>query len=89
MFSFYSLPSTATKSTPVTLINAAYLFYYATTATPSTSNLGDGSTACPVTNWKEESVEERAILKQRLLVLMSEALVLAAQVCIRSAASFS
>lgn len=79
MFSYYSLPSTAMKTTPPSLINAAYLFYYATTSCPSCSNLGDGSVATPVTNWKDESPEERAILKHRLLILISEALVLASQ----------
>ena len=79
MFSYYSLPSTAMKTTPPSLINAAYLFYYATTSCPSCANLGDGSVATPVTNWKDETTEERATLKHRLLILICEALVLASQ----------
>lgn len=80
MFSFYSLPSTAMKTTPYSTINAAYLFYYATTSCPSCANLGDGSIAVPVTPWQAETPEERAVLKHRLLILVSEALVLASQV---------
>jgi hypothetical protein len=80
LFAFYSLPSTATKVTPKTLINAAYLFYYATTACPSCANLGDGSKATPVTNWKDETEEERAVLKERLKLLVGDALTLAAKV---------
>lgn len=78
-FSFYSLPSTAMKAKPSTLVNAAYLFYYASTATPSTANLGDGSVATPVVNWKDETEEQRAALKERLNVLMTDALVLVNQ----------
>lgn len=76
-FSFYSLPSTAVKVKPLTHIKAAYLFYYATTACPSCSDLGDGSIATPVSNWKEETEEERAVLKARLNALIGDALVLA------------
>ncbi|KAK4053683.1 glycylpeptide N-tetradecanoyltransferase [Microbotryomycetes sp. JL201] len=77
VFSFYSLPSTATKMTPKTVINAAYLFYYATDQTPSTSDLGDGSVATPITNWQEETTEQRQALKDRLALLINDALVLA------------
>lgn len=80
MFSFYSLPSTAVKVKPLTHINAAYLFYYATTACPSCSDLGDGSVATPITNWKDETEAERLVLKERLLLVIGEALVLAAKV---------
>jgi glycylpeptide N-tetradecanoyltransferase len=80
MFSFYSLPSTAVKVKPLTHINAAYLFYYATTACPSCSDLGDGSVATPITNWKDETDAERAVLKERLGIVIGEALVLAAKV---------
>ncbi|GAA5878437.1 hypothetical protein JCM1840_002586 [Sporobolomyces johnsonii] len=75
LFSFYALPSTAVKSTPRTNVNAAYLFYYATTACPSCADLGDGSTATPVTNWKDETSEEREVLKARLNKLIGDALV--------------
>ncbi|KAM0792167.1 hypothetical protein ACM66B_004864 [Microbotryomycetes sp. NB124-2] len=77
VFSFYSLPSTATKMTPKTVINAAYLFYYATDQTPSTNDLGDGSVATPVTNWQDETAEQRQVLKERLTLLINDALVLA------------
>lgn len=80
LFSFYSLPSTATKVQPKTLINAAYLFYYATTACPSCADLGDGSVAVPVTNWAEELPEQRQALKDRLNLLIGDALVLAQKV---------
>ncbi|GAA6004791.1 hypothetical protein JCM10207_001015 [Rhodosporidiobolus poonsookiae] len=79
LFSFYSLPSTAVKhSTPTSKVNvnAAYLFYYATTAAPSCADLGDGSTAVPVTNWKDESDEERQVLAERLKALGNDALVI-------------
>ncbi|GAA5822610.1 hypothetical protein JCM11251_004315 [Rhodosporidiobolus azoricus] len=80
VFSFYSLPSTAIKHSPPgqpkTNVNAAYLFYYATTAAPSCSDLGDGSTAVAVKNWKDETPEERKVLGDRLKLLVGDALVL-------------
>ncbi|KAI5479326.1 glycylpeptide N-tetradecanoyltransferase [Pseudohyphozyma bogoriensis] len=79
MFSFYTLPSTAVKVKPHTVINAAYLYYYATTATPSTNNLGDGSVATPVTHWQSETPEERKVLKDRLVTLIGDATILAHQ----------
>ncbi|GAA5861642.1 hypothetical protein JCM8547_000692 [Rhodosporidiobolus lusitaniae] len=80
LFSFYSLPSTAIKHSPPTTssktnVNAAYLYYYASTAAPSCADLGDGSTATPVKNWKDESEEERERLAERLKGLMGDALV--------------
>ncbi|GAA5933143.1 glycylpeptide N-tetradecanoyltransferase NMT1 [Sporobolomyces koalae] len=75
LFSLYSLPSTAVKSKPLQAVNAAYLFYYASDATPSTSDLGDGSTATKVVNWKEESPEQRAELKKRLNALIHDAMI--------------
>ncbi|BGO97503.1 Glycylpeptide N-tetradecanoyltransferase [Rhodotorula toruloides] len=75
LFCFYSLPSTALKATPPTNVNAAYLFYYATTAAPSCADLGDGSVAVPVKNWKDETPEERKVLGDRLKALMGDALV--------------
>lgn len=80
LFSFYSLPSTATKVTPKTLINAAYLFYYASTSCPSCSDLGDGSVATPVTNWRDETEEERKVLKERLTALIGDALSITSKV---------
>ncbi|GAA6063044.1 hypothetical protein JCM10212_001107 [Sporobolomyces blumeae] len=77
LFSMYSLPSTAVKSSPVQAVNAAYLFYYATSVTPSTSDLGDGSVATKVVNWKEESEQERLQLKDRLNVLIGDAMIVA------------
>ncbi|ORY78456.1 Myristoyl-CoA:protein N-myristoyltransferase, N-terminal domain-domain-containing protein [Leucosporidium creatinivorum] len=76
VFSFYSLPSTAVKATPKTAINAAYLFYYATTACPSCADLGDGSVATPVVNWKDETAEQREVLGKRLRELVGDALIL-------------
>ncbi|GAA5888023.1 hypothetical protein JCM16303_000183 [Sporobolomyces ruberrimus] len=75
LFSLYSLPSTAVKSSPLQTVNAAYLFYYATDCTPSTSDLGDGSTATKVVNWKDESEEEKAQLKKRLNTLVGDAMI--------------
>lgn len=80
MFSFYSLPSTAVKVKPPTLINAAYLFYYATTACPSCADLGDGSVATPIVAWKEETPEQREALKERLKVVVTDAMILAQKV---------
>lgn len=80
VFSFYALPSTALKSQPISNVNAAYLYYYATTAAPSCADLGDGSVAVPVTNWKDETPGERKALGDRLKVLMADALVIAARV---------
>lgn len=77
VFSFYSLPSTAVKEKPLTRVNAAYLFYYATTACPSCADLGDGSIATPVTPWKEETDQDKKVLKERLTLLVGEALILA------------
>ncbi|POY74347.1 GNAT family acetyltransferase [Rhodotorula taiwanensis] len=79
VFSFYALPSTALKSQPISNVNAAYLYYYATTAAPSCADLGDGSVAVPVTNWKDETPGERKALGDRLKVLMADALVIAAR----------
>lgn len=79
VFSFYALPSTALKSQPLTNVNAAYLYYYATTAAPSCADLGDGSVAVPVKNWKDETASERAALGERLKLLMADALVVVAK----------
>ncbi|KAK4048716.1 glycylpeptide N-tetradecanoyltransferase [Microbotryomycetes sp. JL221] len=76
LFSFYSLPSTATKMSMKTNINAAYLFYYATDQTPSTNDLGDGSIATPVVHWQSETPEQRQVLKERLNALIGDALVI-------------
>jgi glycylpeptide N-tetradecanoyltransferase len=80
VFSFYSLPSTAVKASPKTAINAAYLFYYATTACPSCADLGDGSVATPVVNWKDENAEQREVLGKRLQELVGDALILCQKV---------
>lgn len=80
MFSFYTLPSTAVKIKPHTLINAAYLYYYATTACPSCADLGDGSVATPIVNWRDETPDQREVLKTRLQDLIGDAMVIAQQV---------
>lgn len=80
MFSFYSLPSTAVKVKPLTYINAAYLFYYASTSCPACSDLGDGSVSKPITNWKDETPEERLVLKERLKLVVGDALIVAHKV---------
>ncbi|GAA5990097.1 hypothetical protein JCM11641_007066 [Rhodosporidiobolus odoratus] len=81
LFSLYSLPSTAVKHSPTpqqkTNVNAAYLYYYATSAAPSCSDLGDGSTATLVKNWKDETKEERVRVAESLKGLMGDALVVA------------
>ncbi|KAK4693083.1 glycylpeptide N-tetradecanoyltransferase, partial [Phenoliferia sp. Uapishka_3] len=79
MFSFYFLPSTAVKAKTPTLINAAYLYYYATTACPSCADLGDGSVATPVVNWRDETPEQRVVLKERLMELIGDAMIIAQQ----------
>ncbi|GAA6021320.1 hypothetical protein JCM8202_003568 [Rhodotorula sphaerocarpa] len=79
VFSFYSLPSTALKSQPLSNVNAAYLYYYGTTAAPSCADLGDGSVAVPVKNWKDETPSERQVLGERLKALMADALVVVAK----------
>lgn len=80
MFSFYFLPSTAVKMKPHTSINAAYLYYYATTACPSCADLGDGSVATPVVNWKDETESQREALKARLNLVIGDAMIIASQV---------
>ncbi|GJN88755.1 hypothetical protein Rhopal_001723-T1 [Rhodotorula paludigena] len=79
VFGFYSLPSTALKAATPTNVEAAYLWYYATTAAPSCADLGDGSVAVPVKNWQDESPDERQVLGDRLKALMADALVLVAR----------
>ncbi|BGP45991.1 glycylpeptide N-tetradecanoyltransferase [Rhodotorula kratochvilovae] len=76
VFGFYHLPSTAIKASPPARIEAAYLYYYATTAAPSCADLGDGSVAVPVQNWKDESPEERKVLADRLKALVGDAMTL-------------
>lgn len=82
--SFYHLPSTAMNSTPHQTIDAAYLFYYATTSVPSCSNLFTSEESEDQTNqlekepnWTEESAEDRLVLKKRLITLIGDALIMA------------
>ncbi|KAA1106386.1 glycylpeptide N-tetradecanoyltransferase [Puccinia graminis f. sp. tritici] len=91
LVSFYHLPSTAMKCTPHQTIDAAYLFYYATTAAPSCAHLGQPAQAqeepsqVVVTepteqpNWSGETPEARQILKKRLISLIGDALTMAQQ----------
>lgn len=65
---------------PLTYINAAYLFYYASTSCPACSDLGDGSVSKPITNWKDETPEERLVLKERLKLVVGDALIVAHKV---------
>lgn len=98
--SFYHLPSTAMKLTPHQIIDAAYLFYYATTSVPSCADLPKPGESNPANdpgtpanqisvdrepNWTQESPEDRAILKTRLIALIGDALVMAQKVCPRIA----
>ncbi|KPV75833.1 uncharacterized protein RHOBADRAFT_35600, partial [Rhodotorula graminis WP1] len=76
VFSFYHLPSTAIQASPPARVEAAYLYFYATTAAPSCADLGDGSVAVPVRNWKDETEDERKVLGDRLKALMGDALTL-------------
>ena len=80
VFSFYHLPSTAIQASPPARVEAAYLYFYATTAAPSCADLGDGSVAVPVRNWKDETEEERKVLGDRLKALMGDALTLVSRV---------
>lgn len=83
-FCFYSLPSTAIKITPNQTIDAAYLFYYATSECPTCSALlpngsaSQGSSTVPT--WDKENEKERAALKKRLNLLMADMLVMANRV---------
>ena len=67
--------------TPRTVINAAYLYYYATTAAPACADLGDGSTVKEgAKKWTEETKEEREVLAQRLKELVGGALTMCQKV---------
>ena len=76
----YSLPSTAIQVSPQQVVDAAYLFYYATSDCPTCKALlpgGSNESTSQVIGWDKESAEERSKLKTRLNSLMSDALVLA------------
>lgn len=84
--SFYHLPSTAMKCDPPQTIDAAYLFYYATTAAPSCAYLNqpldESEGSRPTTlfeppSWSRETAEERLCLKKRLISLIGDALTVA------------
>jgi glycylpeptide N-tetradecanoyltransferase len=82
-FSFYTLPSTALRSNPQQTINAAYLFYMASAACPNCSALlpAASSQGPPsATSWDKETSEDRKKLKDRLNLLVQDALILAARV---------
>ncbi|KNZ53268.1 glycylpeptide N-tetradecanoyltransferase, partial [Puccinia sorghi] len=91
MVSFYHLPSTAMNCTPHQTIDAAYLFYYATTAAPSCAHSAPPTQAqeehsqVALTDsteqhtWSQENPEERQVLKKRLICLMGDALTMAQQ----------
>jgi len=91
MVSFYHLPSTAMNCTPHQTIDAAYLFYYATTAAPSCAHSApptqtqEEPSQVALTdsteqhNWSQETPEERQVLKKRLISLMGDALTMAQQ----------
>lgn len=79
-FSFYTLPSTALRINPMQTINAAYLFYVATTACPNCSALlpAASSQGTPsATSWDKETSEDRKKLKERLNQLIGDALIVA------------
>jgi glycylpeptide N-tetradecanoyltransferase len=81
---------------PHQTIDAAYLFYYATTAAPSCAHLGQPTqsqeepTQLAVIesgeqhNWSRETPEERQILKKRLISLIGDALTMAQQASLLS-----
>ena len=79
--SYYCVPSTAMKTIPPSTVDAAYLFYYATTKCPACASLvqGDISPEGPsrVTAWHEETLDERRKLRNRLGELVKDALILA------------
>jgi glycylpeptide N-tetradecanoyltransferase len=82
-FSFYSLPSTALRTDPPSVLKAGYLFYYATTECPACAHLALPSGASEpgqVKKWDQESFTERARLGKRLVELMKAALILAKKV---------
>jgi glycylpeptide N-tetradecanoyltransferase len=86
-FSFYSLPSTALRTNPPSTLNAAYLFYYATTACPACAHLArPGGTSEPgeAKSWEQESHTEKVRLGKRLVELMGDALTMAKKVEIYS-----
>lgn len=89
VFSFYHLPSTAIQASPPARVEAAYLYFYATSAAPSCADLGDGSVAVPVRNWKDETDDERKVLGDRLKALMGDALTLVARVRVRVTSALS
>ena len=79
-FSFYTLPSTAIRMSPQQTINAAYLFYYASSSCSTCDALlpnGNTQGTSEVITWEKESTAERSKLKERLNALISDALVIA------------
>jgi len=75
------LPSRAMKTTPGSIVDAAYLFYYATTTCPACSSLARGEPApdgpSRVSSWTEETIDERRQLRNRLNDLVGDCLILA------------
>lgn len=67
--SWYTLPSTVVKSETPAVVDAAYLFYYASTAGAALSD-------APVP-WNVETTDERRRLQRRLTEVMRDTLVLA------------
>jgi len=74
-FSFYYLPSTAIKAKQT--IEAAYLFYYATSVGTSTASNPQEATTSEPHSWQNESGPERVALKKRLVELVQDALSIA------------
>lgn len=73
------------RAKPQQTINAAYLFYVATTACPNCSSLlptASTQASTSVTMWDRESAEERKKLKERLILLVNDALILANKVSV-------
>lgn len=79
-FSFYHLPSTAIKANQI--VDAAYLFYYATSAAPASiaSEESSAPTTSAPSTWESETGSDRVKLKKRLTELMRDALTVAKQV---------
>lgn len=77
-FSLYHLPSTAIRQNQT--IDAAYMYYYATSAAGALTKQPTTSSDVPAASWSSESSSERLQLKKRLVALIGDALIVAKNV---------
>lgn len=75
----YHLPSTAIHQQQI--VDAAYIFYYATNAAGALSQQPTTSSDVPAAFWSSESPQERVQLKKRLVSIMGDCCVIAKNVC--------